>query len=82
MDAINKHGQGLLQSAPPGVSTSLLEADLESLNDKWSDLNERVSTWSALLCVLQLVPPSRFFVIENLLKFMILFMDLTINSQF
>ena len=43
VDAINKHGQGLLQSAPPGVSTSLLEADLESLNDKWSDLNERVS---------------------------------------
>ena len=43
VDAINKHGQGLLQSAPPGVSTSLLEADLESLNNKWSDLNERVS---------------------------------------
>lgn len=43
VDAINKHGQGLLQSAASGVSTSLLEDDLETLNDKWSNLNERVS---------------------------------------
>ena len=43
VDAINKHGQGLLQSAASGVSTSLLEGDLETLNDKWSDINERVS---------------------------------------
>ncbi len=43
VDAINKTGQGLLQSAAPGVSTSSLESDLEQLNDKWSDLNERVS---------------------------------------
>ena len=46
VDGINKHGQGLLQSAAPGVSTSSLETDLESLNDKWSDLNERVSVKS------------------------------------
>lgn len=42
VEAINKQGQGLLQSAAPSVSTALLEADLEGLNDKWSELNERV----------------------------------------
>ncbi len=45
VDSINKTGQGLLQSAAPGVSTTSLESDLEQLNDKWSDLNERVSSY-------------------------------------
>lgn len=51
VDTINKQGQGLMQSAAPGVSTSTLEADLEMLNDKWTDLNERVSNTTFFLYV-------------------------------
>lgn len=39
----NKSGQGLIQSAANGVSTSGLEKDLEKLNDKWNALKERIN---------------------------------------
>ena len=34
--------QNLIQSAAPGVDTSGLEADQESLMDKWNSLNAKV----------------------------------------
>lgn len=43
VDECNKFGQGLIQSAAPGVNTSALEKDLEKMNDKWNDLKDRVS---------------------------------------
>lgn len=42
VENINKTGQGLVQSAAPGVSTSTLEGDLEILNDRSVQLNEKV----------------------------------------
>jgi len=42
VDECNKTGQGLIQTAPNGVSTSGIEKDLEKLNDKWNALKEKV----------------------------------------
>lgn len=42
VDACNKTGQGLIQSAAAGVNTSGLEKDLEKMNEKWNDLKEKV----------------------------------------
>lgn len=43
VDACNRTGQGLIQTAAAGVNTSLLEKDIEKLNDKWNALKEMVS---------------------------------------
>ncbi|KAG8192780.1 hypothetical protein JTE90_019099 [Oedothorax gibbosus] len=42
IDNINKIGQGLIQSASPGVNTSVLEQDLDALNEKWNSLKQRM----------------------------------------
>lgn len=42
IDNINKVGQGLIQSAAPGVNTSILEQDLDALNEQWNNLKQRV----------------------------------------
>lgn len=42
VDGCNRVGQGLIQSAAPGVNTSALEKDLEKMNEKWNDLKDRV----------------------------------------
>lgn len=49
VENINQEVQQLIQSAPPGVSTSGLDSDLEILGDKWSELNEKVSLVSFIL---------------------------------
>uniref|UniRef100_A0A8D9ALE4 Dystonin n=1 Tax=Cacopsylla melanoneura TaxID=428564 RepID=A0A8D9ALE4_9HEMI len=49
VDACNKTGQGLVQSAAAGVNTSLLEKDLEKLNDKWNALKEKLNERSRKL---------------------------------
>lgn len=41
---MNLEAQQLIQSAGSGVDTSTLEADQESLMDKWNTLNAKVST--------------------------------------
>lgn len=43
IDHINKVGQGLIQSAALGVDTSILEQDLDALNEQWNSLKQRVS---------------------------------------
>ncbi|CAL1283109.1 unnamed protein product [Larinioides sclopetarius] len=43
IDNINKIGQGLIQSASPGVNTSILEHDLDNLNEKWNSLKQRMN---------------------------------------
>ena len=43
VENINKTGQGLVQSASPGVSTSVLESDMEMLNDTSAQLNEKIT---------------------------------------
>lgn len=40
---MNLEAQQLIQSAGSGVDTSALEADQESLMDKWNTLNAKVS---------------------------------------
>jgi len=42
VEECNKSGQGLIQSASPGVNTATLEKDLEKMNEKWNDLKEKV----------------------------------------
>lgn len=42
VDDCNRVGQGLIQSATPGVNTSILEKDLEKMNDLWNNLKEKV----------------------------------------
>uniref|UniRef100_A0A8D8X998 Dystonin n=1 Tax=Cacopsylla melanoneura TaxID=428564 RepID=A0A8D8X998_9HEMI len=49
VDACNKTGQSLVQSAAAGVNTSLLEKDLEKLNDKWNALKEKLNERSRKL---------------------------------
>ncbi|XP_075985151.1 dystonin-like protein short stop isoform X31 [Anticarsia gemmatalis] len=39
----NKIGQGLVRSALQGVSTQVLEKDLEKMNDKWNALKEKTN---------------------------------------
>lgn len=41
LDEANRSGQGLVQSAANGVSTSALESDLEKMNDRWNNLKEK-----------------------------------------
>nr|XP_022907001.1 microtubule-actin cross-linking factor 1 isoform X2 [Onthophagus taurus] len=43
VDECNRNGQGLIQSASPGVNTSTLEKDLEKMNEKWNDLKEKIN---------------------------------------
>ena len=43
IEKLNKAGQGLIQSAAPGVNTQSLESDMDAMNDKWSELNARMS---------------------------------------
>ncbi|XP_065166739.1 dystonin isoform X7 [Atheta coriaria] len=43
VDECNRSGQGLIQSAAPGVSTSTLEKELEKMNDLWNNLKERLN---------------------------------------
>jgi dystonin len=43
VDDCNKSGQGLIQSASPGVNTTTLEKDLEKMNEKWNELKEKLN---------------------------------------
>lgn len=43
VDVWNKFGHGLIQSASPGVSTAILEKDLEKMNEQWNTLKDKVS---------------------------------------
>lgn len=53
---MRKLGQDLIQSAAAGVSTSELEFDIQTLNNAWSGLNDRVSHfYQVLLLKLQFV---------------------------
>ncbi|KAK2708582.1 hypothetical protein QYM36_014249, partial [Artemia franciscana] len=38
----NKTGQGLVQSAAPGVTTTKLEGDIENMNEKWNALKAKL----------------------------------------
>lgn len=40
--------ENLMQTAAPGVDTEQLEAELESMNDKWADLKKKVSKGTTL----------------------------------
>jgi hypothetical protein len=42
-EEVRRLGQDLIQSAAAGVSTSELEFDIQTLNNAWSGLNDRVS---------------------------------------
>ena len=42
LEQVNKLGQGLVQSAALGVATGVIEEELETLNDQWGRLNEKV----------------------------------------
>ncbi|XP_056639473.1 dystonin isoform X42 [Diorhabda sublineata] len=42
IEEVNKLGQGLIQSASPGVNTAILEKDLEKMNALWNDLKEKI----------------------------------------
>ena len=55
VDACNKQGQGLIQSAASGVNTSAMESDLEKMNEKWNSLKEKVTFFFAVLKFLPLV---------------------------
>jgi len=43
LEEANRIGQGLVQSAANGVSTSSLETDLEKMNDRWNNLKEKLN---------------------------------------
>jgi len=43
VDKTNKGGQGLIQSAASGVNTSILEKDLEKMNDLWNSLKKSMA---------------------------------------
>ncbi|KAK9887502.1 hypothetical protein WA026_023054 [Henosepilachna vigintioctopunctata] len=43
VDTWNKFGQGLIQSAASGVSTTLLEKDLEKMNEQWNSLKDKIN---------------------------------------
>ncbi|XP_050437249.1 dystonin isoform X15 [Adelges cooleyi] len=43
VDEVNGLGQRLVQSAARGVNTSVLEKDLEKMNDKWNALKEKLN---------------------------------------
>ena len=42
VESVNKSGQNLVQSASRGVSTAQLEEELEELNDRWAQVNQKV----------------------------------------
>lgn len=42
VDTVNRAGNALIQSASPGVNTTLLERDIDKLNDEWNQLKEKV----------------------------------------
>uniref|UniRef100_A0A673BP13 Dystonin n=1 Tax=Sphaeramia orbicularis TaxID=375764 RepID=A0A673BP13_9TELE len=46
---INSLGQGLIQNAAKGTSTTKLEDDLEDANTKWNTLNKKIAERSAQL---------------------------------
>ncbi|XP_034478272.1 dystonin isoform X15 [Drosophila innubila] len=43
VDKVNVAGRDLVRSAGSGVSTNIIEKDLEKLNDRWNDLKERMN---------------------------------------
>jgi len=43
VEGCNRFGQGLIQSAAPGVNTQTLERDLEKMNDQWNTLKEKIN---------------------------------------
>ncbi|XP_032597100.1 dystonin isoform X11 [Drosophila grimshawi] len=43
VDKVNMSGRDLVRSAGTGVSTNVIEKDLEKLNDRWNDLKERMN---------------------------------------
>ncbi|XP_072387789.1 microtubule-actin cross-linking factor 1 isoform X30 [Diabrotica undecimpunctata] len=43
IEEVNRLGQGLIQSASPGVNTAILEKDLEKMNALWNDLKEKIN---------------------------------------
>merc|ERR550517_2092724 len=43
VDKSNKSGQGLIQSAASGVNTSVMEKDLETMNDLWNSLKQSLA---------------------------------------
>merc|ERR1719278_736483 len=43
VDKTNRGGQGLIQSAAPGVNTGIMEKDLEKLNDLWNSLKSAIA---------------------------------------
>ncbi|XP_030387736.1 dystonin isoform X21 [Scaptodrosophila lebanonensis] len=43
VDKVNVAGRDLVRSAGSGVSTAVIEKDLEKLNDRWNDLKERMN---------------------------------------
>ena len=42
MDGLSGDIQALVQSAPSGANTGGMDTDLEGLQDRWSELNEKV----------------------------------------
>ena len=42
---MNRAGRALIQSAAPGVSTHMLEGELDNLDAKWETLNAKVSSY-------------------------------------
>ena len=53
VDALNKVGQDLIQSAAPGVDVQVLEADLETLNNSMADINHKVGLFHMLQSVIR-----------------------------
>ncbi|XP_075219795.1 dystonin-like protein short stop isoform X24 [Lycorma delicatula] len=43
VDDLNRVGQGLIQSAAGGVNTTVLEKDLEKMNDRWNTLKDKLN---------------------------------------
>merc|ERR1719278_2300529 len=43
VDKTNRGGQGLIQSAASGVNTSIMEKDLEKMNDLWNSLKSAIA---------------------------------------
>ena len=43
VDGVNRLGQDLVRSAQSGISTNILERDLEKMNEKWNELKEKMN---------------------------------------
>ena len=50
--------ENLIQTAAPGVDTEQLESELESLNDKWTDLKKKVRE-RVYISDCYILPPSK-----------------------